>query len=274
MKRSIDALSGTEVAILAGIRMSVTAHLVAEAAAVDESLAALCAAPFSLSLAAFGLPAKARLICGEGRVSACFGYGQGGSAKGAAGGILLFPNARACCASLAGGRASIIPIPLGRSFLKALRFFKAAASRAPELLKSPELPAQTKARLLLAATVHGLVAVAGDPWLEKRMGHFPDGSVRIVAGEAFFLLEKMGASIRLLDSQEGVEAGVGAENARLSFDSPESAIAVLSGKRQAVVALGAGEVAIAGLLPLVQGLFAVLDRLSWYLGVAIGEDGK
>jgi len=44
---------------------------------------------------------------------------------------------------------------------------------------------------------------------------------------------------------------------------------VLSGKRQAVVALGSGEVHIEGLLPLVQGLFAVLDRLSWYLGVEV-----
>ncbi|HCO48237.1 MAG TPA: hypothetical protein DIT55_01870, partial [Spirochaetaceae bacterium] len=63
-------------------------------------------------------------------------------------------------------------------------------------------------------------------------------------------------------------------DAILRFSSPESALAILSGKRQAVVALGAGEVTIAGLLPLVQGLFSVLDRLSWYLGVTIGEKGK
>jgi len=55
----------------------------------------------------------------------------------------------------------------------------------------------------------------------------------------------------------------------LSFAHYRSAIDVLSGKRQAVVALGSGEVRIEGLLPLVQGLFAVLDRLSWYLGVEL-----
>jgi hypothetical protein len=285
MKRNIDALSREEAAILAGIRMSVTAHLVAEAAAVDNNLTALCAAPFTLTLAAAGVQGKAKLICRDGEISAWFGDrhgdrhddGHGFSAKGAAGGMLLFPSARACARSLAGGRGMIIPLPFGAAFPRALRFFKTAAGRAPELLRSPDLPAPIKARLLLSATVHGLAAVAGDPWLKKRMHHFPDGIVRIVAGDALFLLEKKGRSIRVLGN--ATEGAQGADPSRtpdatLRFSSPESAIAVLSGKRQAVVALGAGEVTIAGLLPLVQGLFSVLDRLSWYLGVVIGEEGK
>jgi len=277
MTRNIDVLSREEAAILAGIRMSVTAHLVAEAALVDGSLAALCAAPFTLSLAAVGVRGKAKLICRDGKVSAWSGDLDGVSARGAAGGMLLFPGARACARSLAGGRGMIIPLPFGAAFPRAIKFFKAAASRAPTLLRSPDLPPSIKARLLLAATVHGLAAVAGDPWLEKRMSHFPDGIVLIGAGDALFLMQKEGRSIRLLqNATEGVESAdpSRAPDATLRFSSPESAIAVLSGKRQAVVALGAGEVTIAGLLPLVQGLFSVLDRLSWYLGIVIGEEGK
>jgi len=277
MKISIGALSGEELAVLAGIRMSVTAHLVAEAAMMDGNLAALCEAPFALSLAAVGVRGRARLICGDGKVSASFGERRGGSSRGATGGMLVFPSARACARALAGGRGMIIPLPFGAAFPRALRFFRAAASRAPELLRSPEVPPQSKARLLLAATVHGLAAVAGDSYLEKRMGHFPDGIVRIGAGDALFLLEKKGRSIRVLKNApvDGADPALPwIPDAILSFASPESAIAVLSGKRQAVVALGSGEVTIAGLLPLVQGLFSVLDRLSWYLGVAIGEEGK
>lgn len=281
MEKCIEALSREEASTLAEIRMSVTVHLMAEAAAVDESLSKLSAAPFSLTLAAAGVRGRARLTCREGKVTAWFGegesYRQRGSARGAAGGMLLFPGARACARSLAGGSGMIIPIPFGVAFPRALRFFKAAAGRAPALLRSPELAPPIKARLLLAATVHGLAAVAGDPWLEKRMSHFPDGIVSIGVGDVLFSLEKRGRSIRVL---ENVSAGMEragptrSTDAILRFSSPESALAILSGKRQAVVALGAGEVTIAGLLPLVQGLFSVLDRLSWYLGVTIGEKGK
>lgn len=277
MKLSIGALSGEELAVLAGIRMSVTAHLVAEATMMDENLEALCEEPFALSLAAVGVRGRARLICGGGKVSASFGEGRGSHSRGGSGGMLVFPSARACALSLGGSRGMIIPLPFGVAFPRALRFFRAAAARAPELLRSPEVPPPSKARLLLAATAHGLAAVAGDSYLEKRMLHFPDGIVSIGAGDALFLLEKKERSIRVLKN-----APFGADgttlprtpDAILSFSSPESAIAVLSGKRQAVVALGSGEVTIAGLLPLVQGLFSVLDRLSWYLGVVIGEEGK
>lgn len=268
-------------AILAGIRMSVTAHLVAEAATVDKGLTGLCEAPFTLSLATVGVQEKARLTCRNGKLAAWFGEGNGnrqrGSAMGTAGGMLLFPSARACALSLAGGHGLIIPLPFGLAFPRALRFFKAAASRAPALLRSPDLPSSIKARLLLVATVYGLAAVGGDPWLEKRMCHFPDGVVSIEVDEMGFLLEKEGRSVRVLEN--ATESARSADpsvvpDAILSFVSPESAVAVLSGRRQAAVALGAGEVAIAGLLPLVQGLFSVLDRLSWYLGVEVGEEGK
>ncbi len=62
-------------------------------------------------------------------------------------------------------------------------------------------------------------------------------------------------------------------NARLLFRDAAAAIAVFTGARPAVVALGAGEVTIGGLLSLVQGLFAVLDRLGAYMAVKCGSRG-
>ena len=247
---------------------------------MDAGLMALCDRSFSLSLAAIGVPPRARLDCRDGKVTAWFGEEPAGSPKGAAGGMLLFSSARACARSLAGGRGLVLPLPFGAAFPRALQFFRTAASRSPELLRSPEVASFAKARLLLAASMYGIAAVAGDPYLAKRMGHFPDGIVQIGSGETIFLLEKKGRAIRVLGGEssahatDGVTAAIHKPDAILSFSSPESAIAVLSGKRQAVVALGSGEVTIAGLLPLVQGLFAVLDRLSWYLGVVIGEGKK
>lgn len=295
MKITLDTLSDEEISTLAKIRLSVTAHLVAAAASVDKELIALCSAPFGLTLSAIGVRGKARLVCGNGRVAAWFGEEPDGLGGGPSGGKLVFASARACARALAGGRGTILPLPTSPAFGRALRFFKTAAVRAPQMLRSPDLPAQDKARLLLTATLRGLEAVAGDSYLEKRMHHFPDGRVQIEAGDARFLLEKKGRAIRVggtaRDGAGGTQIAAktaldgfgaapprGAEtrgpDAFLTFASPGAAIAVLAGKRQAVVALGAGEVAIAGLLPLVQGLFAVLDRLSWYLGVSIGEEEK
>jgi len=304
MNTSINSLSGEELVLLAGIRLSVTAHLAAAAAAIDGELGALCGKSFSLSLSAIGVGDRARLDCSGGRVAACFGERPAAAARGSPGGMLVFPSARACARALAGGRGAILPLPFGPAFPRALRFFKAAAGKVPQLLRSPEVSPRDRAGLLLAASLHGLSAVAGDSWLEKRMLHFPDGTVRIEAGDAVFFVEKKGRGIRVLRDPaapqstqaapqstqaaplstqavpQSTQAATGnapaaaGADALLSFASPESAIAVLSGKRQAVVALGSGEVRIAGLLPLVQGLFAVLDRLSWYLGVTIGEEGK
>lgn len=282
MKISIESLSREEASTLARIRLSVTVHLVAEAAAMDKGLAELCEASFSLSLAVPGIGEKAWLICAGGRVAAGFGRRPSEGGWTAPCGMLVFPDARSCSRALAGGRGMILPLPFGPGFFRALRFFKAAAGRAPELLRSADTTPQAKARLLLAATAHGLAAVAGDPYLEKRMRHFPDGIVRIEAGSAIFRLEKKGRTIAVLAEGSSGKAPSAtrpsgkapSDDAVLAFSSPEAAVAVLSGKRQAVVALGAGEVAVAGLLPLVQGLFAVLDRLSWYLAIPVRKEEK
>jgi len=181
---------------------------------------------------------------------------------------LYFPSAVAAMKVLSGAKGLAIPLPLGAGAFGALAFFRRASSRATEMLRDPATPGNIKARLLLAATLFGLEAIAGESYLARRMHIVPDGAVRVSVEEIEYFVVKNGNSIRVLRTVAGSSAPVHAD-AELSFSDCRSAIEVLSGARQAVIALGSGQVRIEGLLPLVQGLFAVLDRLSWYMGVEL-----
>jgi len=176
--------------------------------------------------------------------------------------VLFFPGAASAVRVLSGNKGAVVPVPLGLGAFKALAFFRKASGRATELLRERKTPEDVRARLMLAATLHGLEVVASDSYLARRMEIIPEGMVAVRAGEIEYFVEKRGNAIHVIEAQRNPDAV-------LSFADYKSAIEVLSGKRQAVVALGSGEVRIEGLLPLVQGLFAVLDRLSWYLGVSL-----
>jgi hypothetical protein len=120
------------------------------------------------------------------------------------------------------------------------------------------------------AALRGLAAVgSSDPALAERLSHVPDGSVAVTAPGSFSLgVVKRGAGIT------ATGAAPEPPSARLAFADPASALAVLSGRRAAVVALGAGEVTVTGLLPLVQGMFGVLDRLGEYLAVGVKKEAS
>ncbi len=162
-----------------------------------------------------------------------------------------------------------IPIPSGPGAFAALRWFRAAAPRAAAALSDAALPLAARARLAATAAVRGLAAVGtADPWLADRLAHVPDGSAALVAAGSFSLgIRKSSRRIEAFD--EAPER----PSACLEFSSPEAALAVLSGRRPAVVALGSGEVILRGLLPLVQGLFGVMDRLSDLLAVRASAGG-
>lgn len=176
---------------------------------------------------------------------------------------LVFFSPDAALSVFSGGKGLAIPVPMKLRAFQVLRLFQKTSSRAQELIKAENTPDSIKARLLLSATLHGLEAVSEDSWLRRRMQIIPDGSVLVRSGDIRFVVQKRGSTIVVAEDTHAEP------NAILSFKDYQSAIAVLSGKRQAVVALGLGEVQIKGLLPLVQGLFAVLDRLAWYLGVQV-----
>lgn len=293
MNTTLSQLSSEEKAVLARLKAWLALQLAAEAVRNDEGLRRACpAAGVSLKLA----------IRGAGRVddggASTRNGGAGDASMGTSGAsdaskdttsaggsgaamqlrakdgrawigaaawpqlVLFFPGPEAAIRVLSGSAGMAIPLPLRPGAFKALAFFKKASSSANELLHSAETPADVRARLLLVATLHGLEAVAGDTYLARRMEIIPDGVVAVRAGEIEYFVEKRREGIHVAATPQQADAV-------LSFADYRSAIDVLSGKKQAVVALGSGDVRIEGLLPLVQGLFAVLDRLSWYLGVGL-----
>lgn len=263
MKNSVDGLSKPEAETLAGVRLSTTVHLVALAADAEPELGALAfARPFALVLSAPGLP-PAGVSTRGGRIRAWSGGEPRPAGAGWTSLVLRFASARAAARVLGGGGGMPLPQPLGPGALAALGFFRAAVARVPLMLRDPGLDGALKARLLAEAALRGLAAVAArDPGVEAKLRHVPDGSVAVEAAGAFSLgLRKSGRRIEVLGRAPD------SPNARLAFRDAASAVAVFSGARAAVVALGASEVTIRGFLPLVQGLFAVLDRLGEYLAV-------
>jgi len=264
LKKHLEELSSQEARTLAAVRVCTTIHLVAIAAEHEPDLRALALdRPFCLALSAPGLP-LACISTRGGRVLAW----SGGEPKPAGAGcpslVLRFASQKAAARVLSGGGGGVpLPLPLGAGAFAALRFFRAAAAKLPLMLKDPSLESAFKARLLAEAALRGLAEVALlDPGIEERMHHIPDGSVAVEVSGAFSLaLIKTGRSLKI----PGVVPR--SPNACLSFRDAASAVAVFSGARSAVVALGSGEVAIKGLLPLIQGLFAILDRLGDYLAV-------
>lgn len=306
MRPFLDDLTAAELRVLARIRLAVTARLVAAAASRDPALAELSSRNFRLTLRVPGLP-RAVVACLEGRVSAWAG-GEAPALRLPADLTLLFPSARDCCRVLDGAPGRVLPIPGGLGAGRALRFFRAAAAAAPRILKSPDTPPAVRAELLLEAAVSALIETAAeDSYVRPRLEHAPDGTVVVDAGENVRrALRKEGTRLQLVPMPgtatgpgAGPKDGVGAEaavrsgadrpgegrgnpartdavriDAILAFRDPAAAVAVLSGKKPAVTALGACEASIRGLVPLVQGLFAVLDRASRYLAVQAEKEAR
>jgi len=264
MKKSLDDLSAEELHVLARIKCAVTANVISAAAALGcFNVPARGSTPFCLALKAPGCdPAY---ICFDGKDVKAFSGGARPSTRGRSL-ILRFSSARSAVSVLSGGGGTVLPIPVGRGAFAALRFFRQGASKAPLLISDPATPQNLKAHLLAAAALYGVSQAATDPGLAERLSEVPDGIASVEAPGSFsYSLEKRGTAVRVLDEVS--------ENpqVRLIFKDPSAAVAVFTGRRPAVIALGSGEVVMEGLLPLIQGLFSVLDRLSEYLAVQIGK---
>jgi hypothetical protein len=258
MKTNFAHLGPEERSVLARLKASLALRLAEEACAADAELQKRCPPNgIAMKLGIRGSDAPLRLQ-----------VPRTSSRRPSL--LLFFPNTEAAVRVLSGAKGTAIPLPLGSGAFVALTFFRKALGRAAELLRSPDTSEETRAGLLLAATLYGLEAIAGESYLERRMQIIPDGVVGIRAGGIAYQVTKKGRTIHVQrDAPSAAASGSPHLDALLSFAGYRSAIDVLSGKRQAVVALGSGEVRVEGLLPLVQGLFAVLDRLSWYLGVEV-----
>lgn len=267
MKTNFSQLTPEEKSVLARLKASLALRLAEEACACDTGLQRMCPPRgVSMKISIRGAESALSLEVPQGSQHSGPRPGRRPSL------LLFFPSAEAAVRVFSGVKGTAIPLPLGAGALAALAFFRKASSRATELLRAPDTSKEALARLLLAATLYGLEAIAGESYLARRMQIVPDGVVGVGVGELAYRVAKKGRAIQV--QRDVASFAVAAPdsstpNALLSFADYQKAIDVLSGKRQAVVALGSGEVRIEGLLPLVQGLFAVLDRLSWYLGVEI-----
>ncbi len=270
MEKNLDRLSKADAATLARIRLATTVRLVALAAEAEPELRAKAyARPFSLILSAPGIP-SAGICSRRGTIRSWAGGAKAPEGALPPSLVLRFTSPRAAALTLGGGGGAPFPLPLGPGALSALSFFRTAAACVPAMFRDPATEVALKARLLAEAALRGLAEVAAsDDSLAERLAHVPDGTVALEATGAFSIgISKSGRRIELL------KAALVSPNARLAFRDAASAVAVFSGSRPAVVALGAGEVAIGGLLPLVQGLFAVLDRLGEYMAVGSGEAAR
>jgi len=161
----------------------------------------------------------------------------------------------------------VFPIPGSFRFLKVAKTFKTLASRIPLWLGGEEgkknKPFQTE--LLLEAALMGVVQVANyDPYVQTRTSKMGNGLIEVN------ILDRPELT-RYVDVDRGHFSLGRMEDekvsARLIFQDAEIAHSLLSGQLRAMSALGDGRIQIRGKLPLIQGLFPMLDRFSYFMSV-------
>jgi hypothetical protein len=261
MRDRLEELSSAEVEVLALVKMAVTARLAVLAGRMDPSIGGGSNRAFTLALGCRGLP-TAFISRGPEGLRA---YTGGDRPPRRASLLLSFGGPLTAARILSGGAGTPLPLPFGGGAFAALAFFRAAAKQAPAMLADPALEPALRARLLAEAALAGLAALASsDPWLAERLEHVPDGGVLVECPGSFaHRLEKRGGAVRLVSGGDGGNDAA----ARLRFRDAGTAVAVFTGAKPAILALATGEVVISGLIPLVQGLFAVLDRLGDFMAV-------
>jgi len=235
---------------LAAVRSGVVASLIEELVKLDGDLAR------SLPPGAYGV-----------RLSAPGGLERRISFNGGTGGArLLFPRWTDMAATFSGGKGTLIPLPTGPGFLKAVKAFAACAKAVSAAMATvpPEGDREgleRKTRLLLTAALRGVCEVYNhDHWTAPRSEHIPRGRIGIgVTGRPDLSgVIAVGEGRMELERESSLE-GV---NALLEFRDPSVCYAVLTGAEPALGALGDGRVMTKGRLPMIQGLFPLLDRFG------------
>jgi uncharacterized protein (DUF1330 family) len=184
--------------------------------------------------------------------------------------IFRFPDAQQLNKLLSGKKSKMIPVIRSLSAGRIISDFKAVTGRIP-LYMSPEADFLSEnfriiTRLLMNAALRGIKEVAeNDSYTKARVAAIPDGiiSVRVEnESDLEIRLEKKGGSFNLIQGNNGRTA-----NAVLTFNNVNTAYQLFTGKINAVAALGTSDVKIRGRIPMIQGLFPILDRLSYYMAI-------
>lgn len=161
----------------------------------------------------------------------------------------------------------VLPLPGSLRFASVARTFKTLAGRIPLYLGGEEgrKNKDFQTMLMLEAALMGVVQVAAfDPYVRVRKNKMGDGLIEVsIEGHPqwtrYIVIDYGKFYLRRKSDEE--------PSARLIFQDGETAHSLLSNKIRAMSALGDGRIRIRGRLPLIQGLFPLLDRFSWFMSV-------
>lgn len=180
---------------------------------------------------------------------------------------LYSPEARGIGALLSQKKSLIIPIPGFWSTGKALKSFKALASRLAEFLggEAGKNNRDLQTELLLEAAMMGVCQVGNhDEYVAPRIGRMGTGIVKVEVGGA----EQLTRFIQIKDRKFNLcDTCQDEPSACLTFQDQETARAILTGNLKAMSALGDSRVKIRGRLPLIQGIFPLMDRFSYIMSI-------
>lgn len=171
---------------------------------------------------------------------------------------------------LSSGKSKMFPVIKSAKAFSIINDFKKLTKRIP-LYMNPEDNFLNEnfrfiTHLLMCAALRGIKEVAeNDSYTETRVATIPDGLISVkVEGDAGLeaLIEKNNRGFSVYSCSDGRTP-----NAVLSFSSVETAHRLFTGKLNAVEALGTSEIKIRGRIPMIQGLFPIMDRLSFYMSI-------
>ncbi len=186
-----------------------------------------------------------------------------GGTKGA---TLYFPAWKDMIRVLSGEKGTVLPIPTGFRFMSALNTFQksaAAVSRVMDIVpdQDNEDELKLKTKMLLTAALRGVCEVYNyDHWTLVKSRHIPEGTIAVRIKDH----PDMGAVIRVGNNTMELDRKRNQDkvNAVLEFSTVSVCYQVLTGALPALGALGDSRVMIMGKLPMIQGLFPLLDRFG------------
>lgn len=183
---------------------------------------------------------------------------------------LYFPKPIELNKMFSGKKAFVFPLIGGFKFAMALKNFKALMARLQYYMSgAPEVKDNHKAflaKMLTCATAFGISEVANhDPYVAPNIEHMSDGVVEVFVRSD----ESIAAHIVKQDDRLYTHKGRSQErsNSRLIFKDVKTAIAVLTGKVNATLAMAMTDIVSEGNRAIIKEVFPVLDRLNMYMSV-------
>ena len=191
--------------------------------------------------------------------------------------VLLFVGADTMARALGGGKGTVLPLPAGIRFPRAVKAFLAVSKRVGELTSqktfADEAEKRTVTEMLMTAALRGVAETAmADSWTAAKSAAMNDGVVEVAVeggGPAGWIRRRGDTWVSGRGESEG------RANARLTFADLDTAYGLFTGAVAALGALGRGTVSIRGRVPMIQVLFSLMDRfgeiMAWGSGDSVRE---